>query len=68
MSTATQPETSRMALRIAEVAESLGITRRSIERERAAGRFPKPDKMIGKSPLWKPETIHAWLSIESGRN
>jgi predicted DNA-binding transcriptional regulator AlpA len=51
----------RLALRLAEVAESLGISRRTLERERSAGRFPPPDLHIGKAPLWKPETIRDWL-------
>jgi predicted DNA-binding transcriptional regulator AlpA len=51
----------RLALRLDEVAESLGVSRRAIERERAAGRFPKPDMNIGRMPLWRPETIRAWV-------
>jgi predicted DNA-binding transcriptional regulator AlpA len=51
----------RLALRLDEVAESLGVSRRAIERERAAGRFPKPDLTIGRMPLWRPETIRAWV-------
>jgi predicted DNA-binding transcriptional regulator AlpA len=56
----------RMTLRLDEVAASLGVCRRAIERERAAGRFPLPDARLGKVPLWKPETIQAWLE-RSGR-
>ena len=56
----------RLALRLEEVAESLGVSRRTIERERSAGRFPKPDILIGKMPLWRPETIHRW--IDGGGN
>ena len=51
----------RLAYRLAELADQLGISRRTIERERSAGRFPEPDLHIGKSPLWKPETIRAWI-------
>lgn len=51
----------RLALRLAEVAASLGISRRAIERERSAGRFPKPDLTIGRMPLWRPETIARWV-------
>jgi predicted DNA-binding transcriptional regulator AlpA len=53
-----------MALRLDELARSLGISRRTLERERSAGRFPKPDIKIGKVPLWLPERIRRW--IESG--
>jgi predicted DNA-binding transcriptional regulator AlpA len=51
----------RLALRLDEVAHTLGVSRRAIERERSAGRFPKPDLTIGRMPLWRPETIRAWV-------
>jgi predicted DNA-binding transcriptional regulator AlpA len=51
----------RLALRLDEVAYALGVSRRAIERERSAGRFPKPDLTIGRMPLWRPETIRAWV-------
>lgn len=51
----------RLTLRMGEVATALGISRRLIERERAAGRFPAPDLIIGRTPLWRPETIRAWI-------
>ena len=51
----------RLVVRLDEVAESLGVSRRSIERERSAGRFPRPDLTIGRMPLWKPETIREWI-------
>jgi predicted DNA-binding transcriptional regulator AlpA len=51
----------RLALRLPEVAKSLGISRRALERERAAGRFPRPDLTIGRMPLWRPETVRRWV-------
>jgi predicted DNA-binding transcriptional regulator AlpA len=51
----------RLTLRLDELAASLGVSRRSIERERSAGRFPPPDLTIGRMPLWRPETIRAWI-------
>jgi predicted DNA-binding transcriptional regulator AlpA len=50
-----------LAWRLEQIAKALGISRRALERERAAGRFPKPDKVIGRMPLWRPETVKAWL-------
>jgi predicted DNA-binding transcriptional regulator AlpA len=50
-----------MVLRISEVASSLGISRRALERERAAGRFPPPDRIVGRMPLWRVQTIERWL-------
>jgi hypothetical protein len=45
-----KPPIDRMALRIDDAADSLGMSRRAIERERSAGRFPVPDLHIGKGP------------------
>src|SRR5262249_13671742 len=61
------PPIDRMPLRIDEVADALGGSRRTIEREPAAGRFPKPDLTIGKMPLWRPETVRGWLDKGGGR-
>ncbi len=36
-------------------------SRRTIEREKSAGRLPKPDYYVGKMPRWRPETIHGWI-------
>jgi hypothetical protein len=56
----------RLTYRIDELADSLGMSRRAIERERSAGRFPAPDLHIGKCPLWRPETIRDWLDSRKG--
>jgi predicted DNA-binding transcriptional regulator AlpA len=47
--------------RLATVAKSLGIGRRTLERMRAAEQFPPPDVMFGRSPRWRPETIRRWV-------
>jgi predicted DNA-binding transcriptional regulator AlpA len=60
--TKEQPPVARITLRLDEVAEAVGVSRRVLERERAAGRMPKPDIRIGKMPLWRPETIYTWIN------
>lgn len=58
----TPPATiERLAYRLDDVAAALGMSRRTLERERSAGRFPRPDLHIGKAPLWRPETIREWV-------
>ena len=57
----TRPPVDRLVYRIDELAEALRISRRAIERERAAGRFPRPDLVIGKMPLWRVETVRSYL-------
>ena len=60
---APRPAPVPLALRLDEVARAIGISRRAIERERSAGRFPKPDRQIGRMPLWRVETIRAYLFL-----
>lgn len=31
------------------------------------GDLPKPDEIFGRSPVWKPETIDAWLASRPGQ-
>jgi hypothetical protein len=53
---------AKLVFSLSDVARVLSVCRRTIERERSAGRFPKPDLHIGKRPLWSRETIHAFVS------
>jgi hypothetical protein len=57
-----RPRIEPLALRLDELADALGVSRRAIERERSAGRFPAADLTIGKMPLWRVETIRDWLT------
>ncbi len=63
----TGPRMGRLTYRLDEVAADLGVSRRLIERERAAGRFPQSDIRIGKVPLWTRETLVRWIA-EGGRS
>jgi hypothetical protein len=60
--TSSDPLSGRLALRLDDLATALSVSRRSIERERSAGRFPLPDRVVGKMPLWSPETIRQWMA------
>lgn len=57
----------RLAYRLSELAAALGVSRRILERERAAGRLPRPDLHIGRVPLWRVETAREWLAKGDGR-
>jgi hypothetical protein len=35
-------------------------SRRVLERELAAGRFPRPIKHIGRRPMWRPADVIRW--------
>jgi len=64
---AASPAVERLAYRLDEVAKALGVSRRLIERERSAGRFPRPDLTIGRAPLWTRETLARWIAGGGGR-
>lgn len=57
----TPPRTVEQRPRVEDVASLLGISRRTFERERSAGRFPAPDLQIGKAPIWRPGTVQGWI-------
>ena len=56
-----RPRVEPLTYRLEDLADALGVSRRFLERERAAGRFPKPDLRLGKAVLWRVETIRGWL-------
>jgi hypothetical protein len=56
-----KPSVDRLALRLDELAIALGVSRRLLEREKAADRLPKPDMYIGRIPLWRPDTVRRWV-------
>lgn len=68
---ATSPDASpiveRLAYRPEELAAAFGVSKRTLERERAAGRFPPPDCRIGRVPLWTPGTIRRWVEQQAKR-
>ena len=65
---AASPAVERLAYRLDEVAAALGVSRRLIERERSAGRFPQPDLTIGRAPLWTRKTLVRWIAGGGGRS
>lgn len=56
-----RPKPERLTYRIGEIAEMLGIHRRTLERMRSSGEFPPPDRLIGKRPMWTRETVLSWI-------
>ncbi|WP_329013286.1 hypothetical protein OG271_04110 [Micromonospora rifamycinica] len=49
-----------------DLAARLGVKVASIHRMRTRGDLPKPDRMIGRSPAWRPATIDAWQASRPG--
>jgi len=48
-------------LSLDDLACYLKCSRRWLERERSAGRVPRPDFMAGRCPRWRAETIRQWI-------
>ena len=55
----------RLTWRLDDIAKALGISRRALERERSAGRLPRPDMVIGRRiPLWRVELDISGFSLD----
>jgi hypothetical protein len=61
------PLDGRLTLRLDELAHALGVSRRVLERERASGRLLPPDLTIGRMPLYRIESVRAWLASGGGK-
>jgi hypothetical protein len=55
------PPVERLTYRFDEVAAAIGVSRRLLERERSAGRFPTADLHIGRVPLWRISSVKDYL-------
>jgi predicted DNA-binding transcriptional regulator AlpA len=60
-----RPVPAPIAVSMRELPALTSLSARTIDRLRSAGRFPAPDKRVGRRCLWLTTTIHAWLE---GRN
>jgi predicted DNA-binding transcriptional regulator AlpA len=60
MPTSDKAKSLERLLTINDLARFLATSRRTIERERAAGRLPKPCLHVGTSPRWRPDVIRRW--------
>ena len=56
-----RPSIEIAAYRITELSAALGLSRRAIERARYTGKFPEVGVHVGRCPLWRVETVRAWL-------
>lgn len=52
-------------LSIAQFAEALLVSRRTLERMLSAGKVPRPDLRAGRMPRWKPETVRRWIDSQA---
>jgi len=58
---APPPRPEPLLLRLDAVAGLLSVDRRTLERWRSAGGFPRPDVVKGRLSFWTPATLRAWI-------
>lgn len=56
------PESEFRYIRKAELINRTGLSRSTIEREVAAGRFPKPYKLGARVVAWRSDEIEGYLN------
>ncbi|GAC1343695.1 MAG: hypothetical protein NVSMB14_07780 [Isosphaeraceae bacterium] len=61
-----RPTVERLAYRLDEIAQMLGVSRRTLQRERSAGKFPKSDVRICSTLLWSRSSLDAYVK-QGGR-
>jgi len=49
-----------------ELAQMLGVQYATIRQQRYRGRLPKPDRVFGRSPVWRMGTLRQWAR-EAGK-
>lgn len=49
-----------------QLAAKLGIKRGSIHRYRTRGNIPAPDEYVGRTPLWREESVNKWMTERPG--
>jgi hypothetical protein len=50
--------------RIVDVGAYLGVSHQRAEQMFHEGKFPKPERVDGIGPMWKPATIERWAERE----
>jgi predicted DNA-binding transcriptional regulator AlpA len=64
-----QTETATLdLLGVAEIAEMIGVGRKTVAAYVARGQMPAPDARLACGPIWQRSTIDAWQSKRDERN
>ena len=50
-------------LTISEIAEVTGLKVDTINKYRSRNTLPDPDSVVGRTPIWKRETIDSWNAL-----
>ncbi|MFC7331400.1 helix-turn-helix transcriptional regulator [Marinactinospora rubrisoli] len=49
-----------------DIAGLIGVKLETVHRYRVRGDLPEPDGRMGNSPVWRKETIDAWIASRRG--
>lgn len=52
----------------ADIADRLGVKVSTVRQYKLRGTLPPPDETIGRSPVWREETISAWIASRPGQD
>lgn len=52
----------------ADIADRLGVKVSTVRQYKLRGDLPPPDETIGRSPVWREETIAAWERSRPGQD
>lgn len=52
---------------LAGVASLLNVSYSTVRTYRVKGQLPPADRMYGRTPVWRPETIRTWAATRPGQ-
>lgn len=67
MTEPTRPRPEAEWWTTSEVAAYLGVRTPTISAYRNRGQMPEPDRKLGRTQLWRPQTIIEWQRTRPGR-
>lgn len=56
------PLTLRRIYGISEIANELGLERKTVSQWRSRGKLPPADDVLSMGPVWLSETIEPWIT------
>src|SRR2546429_8982360 len=62
-----QSETALDLLGVAEIAEMIGVGRKTVAAYVARGQMPAPDLKLACGPIWRGERVRAWIATREQR-
>jgi predicted DNA-binding transcriptional regulator AlpA len=54
-------------LDMADIADRLGVKVTTVRQYKLRGDLPAPDGQVGRSPVWRQQTISEWMATRPGQ-